>query len=131
MVFDEPGQTLIQLLDLPGELLDALGQQAQVDAGGLAHGVLVAFAIAREAHAGAEQLAVAQTGQPLPQGRVGDDQDSFELIDRLGASLDRGVLGKFEHPGAAGSCALNWRPPSTSTDCAMPGPTSRRRPEVG
>lgn len=52
-----------------------VGQQAQGDVGGLGHGVLIAlavFAVERaEACAGAEQLAVAQAGQPFPQGRLG------------------------------------------------------------
>ncbi|XLX05706.1 hypothetical protein ACKTSN_08150 [Streptomyces flavusporus] len=93
MALDEPGQALVQLIDLRGELLDALGQQAQGDAGGLGHGVLIAlavFAVERaEARAGAEQLAVAQAGQSFPQSRVGYDQDGLELVDCLGASLDR------------------------------------------
>ncbi|GAA0526333.1 hypothetical protein GCM10010390_30970 [Streptomyces mordarskii] len=73
MAFDEPGQALIQLIDLCGELLDALGQQAQSDVSGLGHGVLIAPAVfaveLAEARAGAEQLAVAQTGQPAAPGR--------------------------------------------------------------
>ncbi|MGW1625634.1 hypothetical protein [Streptomyces sp. NPDC002172] len=40
MAYDEPGQALVQLIDLPGELLDALGQHAQRQVGGLGHRVL-------------------------------------------------------------------------------------------
>ncbi|WP_317446194.1 hypothetical protein [Streptomyces collinus] len=40
--YDEPGQALVQLIDLPGELLDTLGQHAQRQVGGgLGHRVLV------------------------------------------------------------------------------------------
>lgn len=42
MALDESGQPLIQLIDLPRELLDALGQQPQGDASGLGHSILVA-----------------------------------------------------------------------------------------
>nr|WP_324615851.1 hypothetical protein [Streptomyces puniciscabiei] len=101
--FDEPGQALVQLIDLSGELFDALGEHAQRHVGGLGHRVLFSFSPAigwAEGRAGAEQLGVAQARQPFPQGGVGDDQDGLELIDRLGAGLDRGVLGQLEDPGA-------------------------------
>nr|WP_244328993.1 hypothetical protein [Streptomyces puniciscabiei] len=39
--FDEPGQALVQLIDLSGELFDALGEHAQRQVGGLGHRVLV------------------------------------------------------------------------------------------
>jgi hypothetical protein len=101
VAFDEPGQALIQLIDPPCELFDALGEHAQGHMGSLGHRVLVTPAVVHaEARAGAEQLAVAQTGQSFPQGRVGYDQDGLELVDRLSASLDRGVLRELEHPGA-------------------------------
>lgn len=32
------------------------------------------------------------------RARSGTDQQSFELVDRLGAGLDRGRLGQFEQP---------------------------------
>ncbi|MES4889477.1 hypothetical protein [Streptomyces sp. NPDC096012] len=41
VTYDDPGQALFQLIDLPGELLDALGQHAQRQVGGLGHRVLV------------------------------------------------------------------------------------------
>jgi hypothetical protein len=95
VAFDEPDQALIERIDLPGELLDALGQQAQGDVGGPGHGVLVVPVAPAEARAGAEQLGIAQARQPLPQGGVGYNQDGLELVDRLGASLDRGVLASL------------------------------------
>ncbi|MFI2345895.1 hypothetical protein ACH492_02295 [Streptomyces sp. NPDC019443] len=128
MAFDEPGQSLIQLIDLPRELLDALGQQPQGDASGLGDGILVALAVARaEARAGAEQLAVTQVGQPLPQSRVGYDQDGLELVDRLGTGLDRGVLGDFEHPGAQHQTVAGFGPGPGAT--AEHGPRSSLRVE--
>ncbi|WP_244174942.1 hypothetical protein [Streptomyces misionensis] len=78
MVFDEPGLTLVQLIDLSGESLDALGRQAQRQVGGLGHRVLASPTVVRgEARAGAEQLGVAQAEQPFPQGGIGDDQDAL------------------------------------------------------
>ncbi|MFE1023726.1 hypothetical protein ACFW5I_04050 [Streptomyces sp. NPDC058818] len=69
--------------------------------GGPDHRVLVSSTVARaETRAGAEQLWIAQAGQPSPLGGVGYDQDGVELVDRLGAGLDRGVLGSLERPGA-------------------------------
>ncbi|MER7483931.1 hypothetical protein ABTX60_40900 [Streptomyces sp. NPDC126510] len=95
MAFDELGQALVQLIDLRGELFDALGEHAQRQVGGLGHRVLVSPTVVRgEACAGAEQLGIAQAGQLFPQGLVGDDQDGLELVDRLGTGLDRGVLGE-------------------------------------
>lgn len=41
VAYDDPGQALVQLIDLPGELLDALGQHVQRQAGGPGHRVLV------------------------------------------------------------------------------------------
>ncbi|MFI2640820.1 hypothetical protein [Streptomyces sp. NPDC018610] len=84
VAFDEPGQTPVQLVDLCGELLDALDQQAQGDAGGLGHGVLVVpavFAVERaEARAGAEQLAVSQLKprQPASSQRAAMPQCGHE-----------------------------------------------------
>ncbi|MDQ0407269.1 hypothetical protein ABVB69_06170 [Streptomyces sp. NPDC000349] len=67
--FDEPGQALVQLVDLRGELLDALGQHAQRHVGGLGHRVLVSPTAGwAEARAGAEQLGVTEARQPFPQG---------------------------------------------------------------
>ncbi|GGW79531.1 hypothetical protein GCM10010503_66440 [Streptomyces lucensis JCM 4490] len=95
MVFDELGQALVQLIDLPGELFDTLREHSQSHMGGLGHRALAVLAVAwPEACAGAEQLAVAQAGQSFPQGGIGDDQDVFELVDRLGTGLDRGFLGE-------------------------------------
>ncbi|MBD0417874.1 hypothetical protein H0H10_01555 [Streptomyces sp. TRM S81-3] len=45
MAFDEPGQALVQRIDLPGELFDALGRLAQAMRVAWAHGVLVAPAV--------------------------------------------------------------------------------------
>jgi hypothetical protein len=74
MVFDELGQALVQLIDLPGELFDALREHSQSHVGGLGHRVLAVLAVAwAEACAGAEQLAVAQVGQSFPQCGIGDD----------------------------------------------------------
>lgn len=67
VVFDEPGQALVQLIDLPGELFDTLREHSQSHMGGLGHRVLALLAVAwPEACAGAEQLAVAQAGQSFP-----------------------------------------------------------------
>jgi hypothetical protein len=56
-VFDELGYALVQLIDLPGELFDALGEHAQRQVGGLGHRVLAVLAVAwSEACAGSEQL---------------------------------------------------------------------------
>ena len=101
VAFDEPGQALVQLIDLPGELLNALGEHTQRHVGGLGHRILVSPTVGwTEARAGAEQLGIAQARQPFPQCGVGDDQDGLELVDRLGTGLDRGVLGELEDPGA-------------------------------
>ncbi|WP_399944231.1 hypothetical protein ACGH52_31450 [Streptomyces sp. BBFR25] len=101
MVFDEPGQALVELVDLSRELLDALGEHAQRHVAGPGNRVLVVPAVVRgEARAGAEQLGVAKAGHAFPQGGFGDDQDGLALVDRLGAGLDRGVLGELEDPGA-------------------------------
>lgn len=111
-------QVLVQLIEPPGELLDALGEHAQGRMGGLGHRLLVAPAVVEtEARAGAEQLAVAQAEQPFPHSRVGDDQNGLELVDRLSASLDRGVLGEFEHPGAVHRAVAGFRPgPGAATE---------------
>ncbi|MEV5662985.1 hypothetical protein [Streptomyces flaveolus] len=91
---------MVELIDLSGELFDALGEHAQRHMGGLGYRVPVFPAIWRaEGRAGAEQLGIAQAGQPFPQGGLGDDQDGLELVDRLGAGLDRGVLGELVDPG--------------------------------
>lgn len=80
-MLDEPGQALVQLVDLRGELFDALGEYAQRHVGGLSHRVLVSPTVVRaEARAGAEQLGVAEARQPFPQGGVGYDQDGLELL---------------------------------------------------
>lgn len=101
MEFDEPGQVLVQLVDLSGELLDALGEHAQGHAGGLGHRVLVSPTAGwAEARAGVERLGVTEARHAFPQGGVGDDQDGLELVDRLGAGLGRGALGELEDPGA-------------------------------
>ncbi|GAA2570724.1 MULTISPECIES: hypothetical protein [Streptomyces] len=120
-------QALIQLIEPPGELLDALGEHAQ-GRGGLGHRLLVAPAVVEtEARAGAEQLAVAQAEQPFPHSRVGDDQNGLELVDRLSASLDRGVLGEFGHPGAVHRAVAGFRPgPGAATEH---GPRSSPRIE--
>ncbi|MEU9590890.1 hypothetical protein AB0D84_14340 [Streptomyces sp. NPDC048193] len=55
---DELGQALVELVDLRGELSDALGEHAQR----------------------AEQLGVAEAGQLFPQDGVGYDQDGLELV---------------------------------------------------
>jgi hypothetical protein len=116
MQFDERSQPLIQLIDLPRQLLDALGRQPQGDASGLG-GILVVpavFAVERaEAPTGPEQLAVAQAGQRLPQSRVGYDQDGLELVDRLGAGLDRRVASQWSQPPTP----VAMRPPAISSGC--------------
>ncbi|WP_411138466.1 hypothetical protein [Streptomyces sp. C10] len=95
----EPGQTVFQITDLPGQLLDALGQQAHGDASGLHHGTAAVTVATAEPCAGAHPCGILQPGQFLAQDRVGGYQDGLELVDRLGASLAGGVLGEFEHPG--------------------------------
>ncbi len=123
VVFDEPGQALVQLVDLAGELLDALGEHAQRHAGGLGHRVLVSPTIGwAEARAGAEQLGVAEARQPFPQHGVGDDQNGLELVDRLGAGLDRGVLGELVDPGAVHGAVAGFRPcPGVTTEHGQRG----------
>ncbi|MGA5206717.1 hypothetical protein [Streptomyces variegatus] len=44
--FDEPGQALVELVDLSGELFDALDEHAQRHVGGLGHRVLVSLTVA-------------------------------------------------------------------------------------
>ncbi|GAA2291802.1 hypothetical protein GCM10010415_74650 [Streptomyces atrovirens] len=96
MVFDELGQALVQLVDLPGELFDALREHSQGHAGGPGHRVpAVLTATWPEACAGAEQLTVAQAGQSFPPCGIGDDQDDFEPVGRLGAGLGRPSLSCF------------------------------------
>ncbi|MFF0539850.1 hypothetical protein ACWDF1_18425 [Streptomyces coelicoflavus] len=107
MVFDEPGQALVQLIDLPGELFDAPGEHAQRHVGGLGHRVSPTVGWG-EARAGAEQLGVAEARHWFPQGGVGDDQDSFELVDPLNAGLDRGVLGELEDPRPSSARVPSW-----------------------
>ncbi|MFC7891739.1 MULTISPECIES: hypothetical protein [unclassified Streptomyces] len=69
VTFDEPGQALVELIDLAGELFDAFGEHAQRHVGGLGYRVLVSSSGGRaEGRAGAEQLGVAQAGQPFPEG---------------------------------------------------------------
>ncbi|MCT9114135.1 hypothetical protein N4G69_53380 [Streptomyces mirabilis] len=46
VAFDEPGQALVQLIDLPGELFDALGEHAQGHMGDLSRRFLVSPAVA-------------------------------------------------------------------------------------
>ncbi|MFJ8007690.1 hypothetical protein [Streptomyces fagopyri] len=58
----------------------------------------------------AEQFAVAQAGQPLPQDRVGYEQNGLELVDHLGAGPDRGILGELEHPSTLHRTVASLRP---------------------
>ncbi|MEU5089843.1 hypothetical protein [Streptomyces sp. NPDC021356] len=59
-----------KLIDLRGELFDALGEHAQRHVGGLGHRVLGSPTVGwAEARAGAVQLGVAEAGQPFPQSR--------------------------------------------------------------
>lgn len=53
-----------------------------------------------ELRASPDQGWTLQPGQLLAQVRIGGDQDRLELIDRLRAGLDSGVLGQFEQTGA-------------------------------
>ncbi|MGD3112288.1 hypothetical protein [Streptomyces sp. YGL11-2] len=73
MALHKPGQAAFQVLDLPGQLLDAPGQQAQRDPGCLQHRVAAApvFVVVGEPRAGADQGRVVQHGHFLPQDRVG------------------------------------------------------------
>ncbi len=102
VAFHEPGQAAFQVLDLFRELSDSLGQQAQGDAGGLQHRlftVVAVLAVVGELCAGTEEFCVVQNCQFFPQVRVGTDEDGLELVDRLGAGLDRRALGEFVYPG--------------------------------
>ncbi|MFF9454312.1 hypothetical protein [Streptomyces flaveolus] len=102
MALHQLGQAAFQLPDLVAELPDAPGQETQGDVGGVEHRTLAGLmvqAVVDEPCAGAEQLCLAQLGQFLSQLRIATDEDGFELVDRLGAGLDRGVLGQFVHPG--------------------------------
>ncbi|MET8022146.1 hypothetical protein [Streptomyces decoyicus] len=40
MTLHQPGQVPLQVTNLPGQLIDPLGQQAQGDTGGLPDGIL-------------------------------------------------------------------------------------------
>ncbi|MEU3513496.1 hypothetical protein ABZ733_37815 [Streptomyces longwoodensis] len=129
MVFDELGQALVQLVDLSGELFDALGEHALRQVGGLGRRVLASPIVGwGEACAGAEQLGIAQARQLLPQGEVGNDQDGFELVDRLGAGLDRGALGELEDPGAVHRTVAGLGPgPGAATEHGSRGGLSVER----
>ncbi|MFD8202790.1 hypothetical protein [Streptomyces sp. NPDC059701] len=68
MTFDEPGQASIQLIDLSGELLDALGEHAQRHVGGAGPSVLISATVEwAEGRAGAEKLGIAQARHSFPQ----------------------------------------------------------------
>jgi hypothetical protein len=64
---------------------------------------------------------------PSPSRWLRRAQDGLELVDRLGASLDRGILGEFEHPGAVHRTVAGLRAgPGTATEH---GPRSSQRIE--
>jgi hypothetical protein len=50
-----------------------------------------------QCRAAVQKSADGQIGQALAQRRWGGDQHALELVDRLGARLDRGVLGHLQH----------------------------------
>ncbi|MEU1013624.1 hypothetical protein [Streptomyces sp. NPDC005890] len=77
---------------------------------------IVVQAVVDEPGAGAEEFCVAQPGKFPSQLRIGTDEDSRELVDRLRAGLDRRVLGQFVHPGdlhwPIARLGLGARPPA-------------------
>ncbi|WP_330478994.1 hypothetical protein OG301_31310 [Streptomyces platensis] len=106
MAFREQSQAAFQVLDLLGELPDSVGQQTQGDASGLQHRLSTAPVVpdvVGEPCAGTEEFRVAQPSQLFPQIRVGGNQDSLELVDRLGAGapgLLKALAGTAGAPGA-------------------------------
>ncbi|MEU6008043.1 hypothetical protein [Streptomyces sp. NPDC047453] len=114
VAFRGSGQSAFQVLDLLGELPDSPGQQTQGDAGGLQPRlfiVLVVLAVLGEPCAGTEKFCIVQPGQFFPQLRVGTDENSHELVDRLGAGPDCRALGEFVYPGDLHrSIALTYAP---------------------
>ncbi|WP_405845535.1 hypothetical protein OG528_31965 [Streptomyces platensis] len=76
MTHHQPRQGPLQVTNLPRQLIDPLGQQAQDDAGGLPDGILrvnVSLTIA-ELRASPDQGRSLQTGQLLAQIRIGGNQ---------------------------------------------------------
>ena len=70
------------------------GQAAQGVGGGGGH---VGRRGVGQVGAASDQRRAGQAGQGFAQCRVGADDDGFELVDGLGAGLDRGGAGQAEH----------------------------------
>ncbi len=63
----------------------------------------------------------------LPTVRVGTDEDSFELVDRLGTGLDRPTLGELVHAGELQRRIARTWPGHAPALSAPPGPCSGHR----
>ncbi|WP_328731213.1 hypothetical protein OHT20_07500 [Streptomyces caniferus] len=98
MAFRKQSHAAFQILDLLSELPDSLSHQAQGHTGDLQHRLflaLVVLAVVGEPCAGTEEFRIVKPGQLFPQIRVSGNEDGLELIDRLGAGLDRRPLVSF------------------------------------
>jgi hypothetical protein len=90
------GDAGVEVVDLLGKAPDPVGQQPEGPGRG-AGGVGGHTGV--ELRASADEDPAAQPRQRLAQRWVGDHQHGLELVDRLGAGLDRRILGELEHPG--------------------------------
>ncbi|MGC5224216.1 hypothetical protein ACPW96_16745 [Micromonospora sp. DT81.3] len=94
-LFDRESDPGGEIIDRLGERLDSLCQEPDraADSG---NGAGVSGFI--QPRASANKLFGGQPVEGLPHGRVGRHDEQLEQVDRLGAGLDRRVVGHLEDP---------------------------------